>query len=223
MSHSVHRHLHVEAAAYDAAIRRFIPGYEAMVDRLVDEVVRARPLRVLDLGAGTGALSAALLERARDARVELWDVDPEMLAVARERLAGFGERALFVERSFDEAFPPCDAIMASLSLHHIPRLEGKAALFQRAHAAIRPGGVFVNADVTMPRGGPERDELYRAWADHQVAEGIVEPQAWQNFDEWAKEDTYFPLDDELQALESAGFVARCVWRQGPSTVWVGEV
>ena len=220
MSHSVRRHLRLEVGAYDATIRRFIPGYEEMLSVAAQAVAAVQPKRVLDLGAGTGSLTEALLDRTEDGMVELWDVDLEMLAQATARLERFGERANPVVRSFFDPFPPCDAIMASLSLHHIPTLGVKAEVFRRAFEAIRPGGVFVNADATMPAAGPERDATWRAWADHMVANGIEESRAWEHFEDWAEEDTYFPLEDELAALVEAGFDPRCEWREAATTVVV---
>jgi len=216
--HSVRSHLHLEIEAYDETIRRFIPDYEGMLAAAARAVAAVQPPLVLDLGAGTGALSAALLERPGVGRVELFDVDPEMLAQARARLGSYGERARFHLRSYDEPFPACDAIAASLALHHIPTLPQKRALFARAFEALRAGGVLVNADVTMPAGGAERDALYRSWADHLVASGFTETRAWELFAEWAEEDTYLPLEDELEAYAGVGFEARCIWRQGPVAV-----
>jgi hypothetical protein len=80
--------------------------------------------------------------------------------------------------------------------------------------------VLVNADVTMPAEDPERAQAWRGWADHLVASGIEEAQAWRHFEDWSGEDTYFPLDAELGALTAVGFRARCAWRQGVSTVVV---
>lgn len=222
MSHSVRRHLRVAIDEYDASIRRFIPGYDDMIRTAADAVAAVSPRHVLDLGAGTGALSAALLERPEVGRVELVDVDEEMLAQARGRLEPFGDRARFTARSFHLPLPACDAAAASLSLHHVPTLEEKAALFRRVHEALSPGGVLVNADVTMPAGEEARTRAFRGWADHMVASGIAEERAWEHFAEWADEDTYFPLDDELAALRAAGFAAECAWREGVSTVVVAR-
>ena len=61
MSHTVRRHLRVGADAYDEMIRRFIPGYEAMLEVAARTVANNEPGHVLDLGAGTGALSEAVL------------------------------------------------------------------------------------------------------------------------------------------------------------------
>jgi tRNA (cmo5U34)-methyltransferase len=220
MSHSVRRHLRVDIDAYDASIRRFIPAYEEMLRRAAAAVAAVRPGLVLELGAGTGALSETLLGHTEVGAVELVDVDAEMLGQARTRLEAFGSRARFSLRSFDDLLPPCDAVAASLALHHVPTLDAKGALYDRVFQALRPGGVLVNADVTLPAQEPERARAWRGWADHLVASGIEEAEAWQHFDDWSGEDTYFPLEDEVAALESVGFQARCPWRDGVSTVIV---
>ena len=60
---------------------------------------------VLDLGGGTGALSAAVLDRLPQVRVTLLDVDAAMLDEARRRLGPFGERVEFREGSFLDPLP----------------------------------------------------------------------------------------------------------------------
>ncbi len=220
--HSVSRHLRVEIAAYDEAIRRFIPGYEAMLAASATEIARVDPEHVLDLGGGTGALSEAILRAAPRAVVELVDVDPEMLAVARERLAGFGARTRFREASFDDPLPDADAVAASLALHHVPTMDEKRRLFARIHDCLRPGGVFVNADATMPAEPDAREPVWRAWAAHLVSCGIPEERAYRHFAEWQEEDTYFPQEVEAAAMRAAGFEVEQVWTEGPMVVAVGK-
>ena len=222
MSHSVRSHLRLEIDAYEATIRRFIPGYEEGLRRAAREIAAVQPGLVLDLGAGTGALSEAILEHDSVEALEAVDVDPEMLAQARARLERFGARARFRECSFDEPLPSCDAVAASLALHHVPTMDAKGELFRRIHRALRPGGVFVNADVTISTDPAERDRAYYLWANHMTGCGIGENQAWQHFDEWAEEDTYFPMEDELAAMREAGFRADCIWRCCPNSLLVGR-
>ena len=218
MSHSVRRHLRVEIEAYDRSIRAFIPAYEEMLERTARAVAESRPRRVIDLGAGTGALAEAVLRRCERATVELIDADAEMLDQARERLAAFASRATYSVRPFQGPLPSCDAAVASLALHHVPTLAEKREIFGAIHAALPPGGVFVNADATMPADPAARRADYESWAAHLVSCGIEERQAWRHFEEWSGEDTYFPLEEELAALEEAGFDAVCLWRAVPQAV-----
>src|SRR5262245_52776208 len=147
--HRVLAHLGLQAREYDAAIRTYIPQYEQMIATVVG-LVRGD---IIDLGTGTGALAAAILEAHPTARVKLVDIDPAMLEAARHRVAHFGERAELVHASFDAALAPCDAVVASLALHHVPELDRKGALYRRIYEALRPGGGLVIADATVYESG----------------------------------------------------------------------
>ena len=216
--HSVRRHLRLEIDGYDEAIRRFLPDYEEMIARAASLAVEGEPEHVVDLGAGTGALAQAVLQRCGKCRISLIDVDPEMLDQARERLDAYAPRARFLQRSFYGALPRCDAVVASLALHHVPAMDEKGALYREVRAALGPGGVFVNADITMPSDPGARRADYETWAAHLTASGIPEERAWRHFEEWADEDVYFSLEEELAMLLDTGLKAECVWRVTPSTV-----
>ena len=222
MGHSVRSHLGIEIRSYDKTIRRFIPGYEAMLDVAARELVCGRPSLVLDLGAGTGALSEAVLSADEAVVIELIDIDAEMLVQARARLSGFTGRVRFREASFLEPLPLCQGISASLALHHIPTMDLKRAVYRRAYEALEPGGAFVNADATVPAEPVARESAYRSWVEHMMAQQIGETEAYEHLERWADEDTYFPLEEELTAVEAAGFAASCPWQDGPMAVVVGR-
>ena len=98
----------------------------------------------------------------------------------------------------------------------------RARLYGRIHEALAPGGVFVNGDATMPDDPARRAADYAVWAAHMVSRGIPEERAYRHFDEWSDEDTYFPLEGELEAMTRAGFDAGCVWSRIPISVLVGR-
>lgn len=216
--HRVLAHLGLQAREYDAAIRTYIPRYEEMIATVVG-LVRGE---IVDLGTGTGALAAAILEAHPTARVKLLDIDPVMLEAARERVARFGERAELVHASFDGALPQCDAVVASLALHHVPELERKRALYARIFEALRPGGGLVIADATVHERGKENDLTYVTWSAWMALHGIAQTEADVLFAKWAGEDRYYPLATELRLLAEAGFTRPdCFWKYGPMTVYGG--
>ena len=224
MSHSVRSHLRLEIDAYDETIRRFIPGYDEGLNRIAREIAGVRPALVLDLGTGTGALAEAMLEHERVGAVEAIDVDPEMLDRARIRLQAIRDPARVSANVHSMLrYPACDAVAASLALHHISG-DGDASVpctstFSRS---LRPGGVFVTTDVTMTADPEDRERCYRIWTAHLVSRGIDEKRAREHFDEWASEDTYFPVGEELAAMREAGFDAECAWKDPPNTLLVGR-
>jgi tRNA (cmo5U34)-methyltransferase len=214
--HRVLAHLGLAANDYDAVIRRYIGGYE----RLLAEVVSLVDGDVIDLGAGTGALSAAVLAGKPSTRVKLVDIDPAMLEVARDRLAPFGDRVTVANTLFMEGLTPCDAVVASLSLHHIADLSDKRALYRRVYEVLRPGGVLAVADITLHDDGPARTRMVDAWAAAMAKHGIDRAEADALFAKWATEDRYYSLAQEMLLLRDAGFDApECFWKQGPSTVF----
>ena len=101
-------------------------------------------------------------------------------------------------------------------------METKQELYGRVFQTLEPGGIFVNADATMPREPAAREATWRGWADHLVAHGIDERRAFEHFEEWSEEDTYFPIEDELSAVAAAGFAAECTWSEVGITVVVGR-
>jgi tRNA (cmo5U34)-methyltransferase len=223
MAHSVSGHLKLRVAEYDELIRRLVPAYTAMRPVQLDLLSLALPGgagHVLDLGGGTGALAAAIAERFPRAEVEIWDTDPEMLATARERCAGFGRRIHYVERSFTDPLPRCDAVAACIALHHVKDLNVKASIYRNIFAALRPGGIFVNADTAVCETPALRDHAFRLWAKSMAPHGINEQQAFAHFASWAHEDYYPPLIAELRMLAEAGFAEpECFWREAAAVVF----
>lgn len=214
--HRVLDHLGVAASDYDAAIRRYIPAYEEMIATTVALVDG----EVVDLGTGTGALAAAVLEAKPGARVRMIDIDPAMLETARARVARFGDRAQAIEASFDAPLPPCDAVVASLALHHVPERERKTALYRRIHQALRPGGILAIADATVHESGAAKARSFEVWATEMGKHGIDRDEADRLFAQWAGEDRYYPLAAELEMLAEAGFAQpECFWKYGPMTVY----
>jgi SAM-dependent methyltransferase len=221
---SVASHLHIRLDEYDSRIRTFIPGYDDMLDAAaaaLGVLDHAAP-HLVDLGTGTGALASACLRVRPGARVTAIDADPEILELARQRLAGLETVPTFVTSRFDDLdLPLCDAVVASLSLHHIRTADAKLAFYRRCRAALRDGGVLVSADC-CPAADPLVASMQHAvWRNHlRLSYTGAETESF--FAAWAEEDLYFSLDEELTMVRNAGFAGEVVWRAGPMAVILGR-
>ena len=141
---------------------------------------------ILELGIGTGETARRVLERHPDARLIGIDESPPMLERARPSLPASAD--LRVGR-LQDALPagPFDAVVSALAVHHLTPAE-KRDLFARVAAVLRPGGLFVLADVVVP----ERPEDVVT----PIEEGYDLPDR---------------LDDQLGWLREAGLEPEVVW------------
>ncbi len=216
--HRVLDHLGLTAREYDEQIRRWIPAYEDMIAG----VIGLAGGFVIDLGTGTGALGARILAASPTTRVRFVDIDPAMLESAAARVREYADRVELVQARFSDALVPCDAVVASLALHHVGDVDAKRDLYRRVHEVLRPGGVFAIGDATTYEDGPAHDRAYGVWRDWMGRHGIERAEADGLFAQWAREDRYLPLALELDLLRDAGFTQpECFWRFGPMTVYGG--
>jgi tRNA (cmo5U34)-methyltransferase len=222
VEHRVAGHLGVAADEYDRTIRTFIPNYERMVATVVhwlDGHVPADGL-VVDLGAGTGALGAAVLDELPDVRVELVDIDPNMLEVAATRCSAHAGRFRVRHARFQDELPRCHAVVASLALHHVAEPAEKRELYRAIRGALEPGGLVVVADALIYPDGPERRRMIDDLFAHMAKNGISAAEAEGHLNQWAEEDFYVPLPQELGLIADAGFPRPEVfWRDGLIAVY----
>jgi tRNA (cmo5U34)-methyltransferase len=222
----IREHFDGEAPLFDELILKLIPDYRGMVAALVGTLPFAAdaPIRVIDLGCGTGTLAGCVFERFRSARITCMDVAVNMIAAAREKLVGCGAPTFIVGDFLSaELGGPYDAVVSSLALHHIESEGDKQALYRRIHAALAPGGVFVNADVVLG-GDDQLSARYVArWAEWMAANvGWDEVQSkW--LPTYAAEDRPARLVDHLDWLRSCGFAGvDVVWKRDNFAVFCGR-
>lgn len=214
-------HLGIRLRDYDAMIRTFIPDYEEMLDEAASAlrlVTRRSPV-IVELGIGSGALALRCVAVAPRARVIGLDVDPEILALARRRL---GPRLTAHSGNFVAApLPACDVIASSFALHHVRTRARKAAIYRRCFRALRARGLIVIADCCLATDRRQRMTDREAWRAH-LEESYSPARAEGFLRAWAKEDVYFPLADEIDLLERAGFSVDVRWRRRSFAVVVGR-
>ena len=105
---------------------------------------------VLDLACGTGDFTAALLQRLPDASVTCVDLTPEMLALARQKLAGASgvtfctgdaqDLAAFTDATFD-------LVVCAFGFRNFPDKEKALAA---CHRVLKPAGRLVVLELFRP-------------------------------------------------------------------------
>jgi len=215
----------VETADFDGGIRRLLPDYEALLTAIA-RCVPPTCRQVVDLGCGTGELSLRILARLPAVQVLAVDYSSRMLARAKEKVeaALWGDRWRGYEGDFGDLvpFPPCDACVSSLAIHHLDN-GMKQTLFGRIAGALAPEGWFWNGDPVLPEA-PWLATVYQearppaaAVADVRARMGVSVEHGHSGPDRLAT------VVEHLEMLRGAGFSTVAVpWRSYGLAVMGGQ-
>lgn len=184
---------------YDAGMRLITFGAISKLHAAVAESAVAKPGdRVLEIGCGTGMVTARLLSRG--ARVTAVDQAPEMLEQARQRVdAALADRVEWVERTASEidglGNGRFDAIVLSLCLSDMSASERAYVLRACAPLLVSSGTLVVADEVAAPRG--PRRLIQRLWRLPQAILGWLLVGALSR-----------PIPDLEDEIRRAGFAVR---------------
>jgi demethylmenaquinone methyltransferase / 2-methoxy-6-polyprenyl-1,4-benzoquinol methylase len=195
---------------------------------LVSRLEVGRDVRVLDVATGTGAVALELVRRYGCSVVGI-DRSPEMLAVARRRVAaqGLGERIELLEGRA-EALPFADASFDALTVTYLLRyVDDPAATIRELARVVRPGGTVASLEFGVPRARAARAlwELYVRLA-LPLAGRLLSP-GWHEVGRFLGPsirdyDARMPLERQLELWSEAGLEdprARRLSLGGGVVVW----
>lgn len=161
-------------------------GYQQILNAIYNRVLSGPGKTVLDIGFGTGTLTAKLYEQG--CRIYGQDFSPRMLELARQKMPG----AQLYQGDFSQGLAQplkehlYDAIIATYSLHHLTD-DQKAPFLQGLLSLLRPGGGIYIGDVAFAT----RQELEACRA--------------QAGDSWDMEEFYFVYDELKPSLPQLTF------------------
>lgn len=195
------------AQVYDADRRPLVPGYDALYGtglRLIADEAQGRPLRVLDLGAGTGLFSGMALEALNVSALHLVDASDAMLNGARQRFAGDAR----VSYALDDLVTMdlgsgWDVVLSALAIHHLSD-DDKRDLYARIRKALVPGGRFVNAEQVAGPTPDQEDRYIRFWIADVRAAGVDDAGLAASLDR-QRHDRCATDTAQLDWLRAAGF------------------
>jgi len=207
----------------------------AMVLRMIPQPIDA-PVRALDLGAGYGALAAAVLRDRPKATAVCLDASAAMLKLGPEKNPDLRNRMTFVQGSLDSpdwlksVDGTFDAVISARALHHFTGNQRRRHIFQELFRLVRAGGCFINADNV--RGATNSlSERYRRARDEYLDRYVRASSGGQTNLAEAKAATpssyHGPhnngvLEEELAWLRDAGFQdVDCFWKFTTTVVYGG--
>ena len=168
----------IEKALMNNPVRAAVQRHHeaALMERLG---ARLGGMRVLEIGCGRGVGAEIIFERFGAREVHGFDIDPDMVRMARRRLSGYppGRLRLFVgdAAAIEAEDGSYDAVVDFNIIHHVPGWRRAVAEVARV---LRPGGLFVFEEVT--RQALSR-WLYRTFLEHPP------PENWFDAEEFVAE------------------------------------
>lgn len=150
----------VRAGMYEDHMRAF-PGVDSYGVGASFAPQTQAPVRLLDLGCGTGLEMSYLFGRMPNLRATCLDLSGEMLSVLRAHYAGRAAQLTLLQASYlDWDYPEAafDLAVSFNSLHHLEEAP-KQALYRRIRDSLVPGGRYIETDFMAP-AGPAQE--YRA-------------------------------------------------------------
>lgn len=235
------------AAAYDDAQRVAI--YDAKMNimhpnrvKMAEIVCAMLPFAahekstILDLGTGTGFLTAYLLEAFPHGSIVAVDGAAAMMQQAQARLREKAHALTWRISTFQKlareaaSLPQLDAVVSCFALHHLSA-EQKLELCRALFSKMRKDAWFINADiVVLPDTKIEARYQYLRCAGIQQrtreqlgTERTLEAIAAE-LAELERTDGHQPLrlEQDLQLLREAGFQeVDCFWKETREAVWGG--
>jgi len=197
---------------YNDQRRKFIPCFDDFygVTRSIASVKTETP-NILDIGSGTGLLSAFLFERYPKASFTLIDFSEKMIEMSMERFSGqYNVKYIddYTKYDFKEKY---DLVVSALSIHHLDDKE-KEEFYRKCYALLRPDGIIINADQV--HGETEYiEELNKTiWFKSIESSGLTKDEILSGY-ERIKLDKETRLDQQLSWIKDAGFNdVSCVYK-----------
>ncbi len=184
----------------------------------------------LDLGAGTGAASRAILAAHPRGAAILADFSAEMMRAGEQEMRPFAGRYSYVEFDMSAAQWPAaipaalDAVVTSMCVHHLTD-ERKQGLFAEIFDHLLPGGWYFNYDpVRAP--DPLVEATWERVNDRDDPEAADRrrhrtPQQQAHWDNHVRH--MIPLGQQLEYLRSAGFEGIDVyWKRLENVIYGGR-
>jgi tRNA (cmo5U34)-methyltransferase len=197
---------------YDAHVEDTIPFYHAFHTEIINLIMALdqEPRLWLDTGCGTGTLILKAMQSFQKTRFILADPSPEMIEVARNKLASkYQKRITFLQNCPTQEIVlgggESPDIITAILCHHYLNSQARADATGNCYKLLKAGGIYITFENIRPftLRGTEIGKSY--WLNFQIASGKTERDAEKHIGRFDTE--YYPItiDEHVELLHRCGF------------------
>jgi tRNA (cmo5U34)-methyltransferase len=186
----------------------FLPGFSVMHELTAQLIAETTPREgsVLVIGAGGGIELKAFAASHPSWCFTAVDPSAEMLAVAKEAMAGSAARVAWVQGYIADApAGPYDSVTCLLTLHLISDDGEKLQALQEMKRRLKPGGAFAVVDNCFDRSLPDFARKLARFIEHARNRGVPEDVLARVATDVETKTESVSEQRELALLEQAGF------------------
>lgn len=135
-----------------------VPSQRFLIGKMIEPVPQTYSGRILELGAGNGALTLRLAQRCPNARIVACEINPVLARTTRHNLdhAGINGRVEVVSDSAEHLLremhrrdvDKVDYVLSGIPLANLPG-EQVQTLIDSISRAIRPGGMYIQFQYSL--------------------------------------------------------------------------
>ena len=191
---------------YDGKIVNVLPYYREYHGQIMDLVKNMgfTDPDWLDTGCGTGTLACAVLDCGINAKFTLCDPSGNMIAEAKEKLAGRDIRYFNISSQQITFESEYDVVTAVQSHHYLQPDERKTAV-EKCYRALRDNGVFIAFEnIKMTTDESDSIALNR-WAGFLADHGNPPEEVRMQLERRGTEVFPITIEEHIDLLRRCGF------------------
>lgn len=208
---------------YDILAEKVVMKNDELQEVLVNSIPFhfQKPIKVLDLGSGTGRGMFLVIKKFPNAKVTGIDFSKKMIIKSSKKLKRFKERFNLIEANFNvvELGENYDAIVSAIAIHNNTHQE-KKKLFEKIYKSLKKGGIFINGDF-IEGETVDLDKKYQSIYKEYLIKNLRgnELKVWLRH--VFKEDRPMRLSKQFTLLKNIGFKKiKLIWQLNNEAVYL---
>lgn len=189
----------LRASGYDGHMAENVNDYEVFYNSIAEPILKTEsPIKLLDLGCGTGLELEYIFAKAPNAHVTGIDLSQEMLDQLLRKYFDKSDQIEVIRGSYLDVellSDEYDYIISVMSLHHfLPDI--KLDLYKKIWRALKPGGFYIEGDYVVSK--IKEVELLADYNDRLKNNEFLQEELFHL-------DIPFSIETQQELFDSAGF------------------